>query len=273
MESFVLYAEQWPAIALLDARQKAELLQAIFALHGACEMPELDVVTNAIFLMMRPRFNANKAKYQEVCEKRRASGAKGGIAKGENNIAKKQMLNSEKQNSLTVSESDSDTDFIKTDANASSATAPPIAAQAHSDLPVKIQGKKKTLSGKRAESFQRCWEAFGDKRGKAEAVDAWAIIPELTDSLVEKIIAAAGRYSGERPHMLAQGRTPKMAQGWIAGRRWEDETEGSAVVLPLPQTDPVQDAAKAEAVQKTVQRVQDEAQRRAMEFLEKRKTA
>lgn len=121
MESFVLYAEQWPAIALLDARQKAELLQAVFSLHGACEMPELDVVTNAIFLMMKPRFNANKAKYQEVCEKRRAAGAKGGIAKGENTLAKKQMLNCEKQNSLTVSESesdsDTDSDFKKTDAS------------------------------------------------------------------------------------------------------------------------------------------------------------
>lgn len=276
MESFVLYAEQWPAIALLDARQKAELLQAIFSLHGACEMPELDVVTNVIFLMMKPRFNANKAKYQEVCEKRRAAGAKGGIAKGENTLAKKQMLNSEKQNSLTVSESDSDTDFIKTDANASSATAPPIAAQAHSDLPVKIQGKKKTISGKRAESFLRWWEAFGDKRGKAEAVDAWADIPELTDSLVEKIIAAAGRYAGERPTMLAQGRTPKMAQGWIAGRRWEDEPDSAARASPSSQTppsNPVQDAAKAEAVQKAMQRVQDEAQRRAMEFLEKGRTA
>lgn len=273
MENFVLYAEQWPAIALLDARQKAELLQAIFALHGACEMPELDVVTNVIFLMMKPRFNANKAKYQEVCEKRRASGAKGGIAKGENTLAKKQMLNSEKQNSLTVSESDSDTDFIKTDANASSATAPPIAAQAHSDPPLKIQGKKKTLSGKRAESFLRWWEAFGDKRGKAEAVDAWAEIPELTASLVEKIIAAAGRYAGERPTMLAQGRTPKMAQGWITGRRWEDETDDISGTSPLPPPDPVKDAAKAEAVQKAMQRVQNEAQRRAMEFLEKRKTA
>lgn len=160
--------------------------------------------------------------------------------------------------------------------NTLSATAPPIAAQAHSDLPVKIQGKKKTISGKRAESFLRWWEAFGDKRGKAEAVDAWADIPELTDSLVEKIIAAAGRYAGERPTMLAQGRTPKMAQGWIAGRRWEDEPDSAARASPSSQTppsNPVQDAAKAEAVQKAMQRVQDEAQRRAMEFLEKGRTA
>lgn len=157
--------------------------------------------------------------------------------------------------------------------NTLSATAPPIAAQANSAPPLKIQGKKKTISGKRAESFQRCWEAFADKRGKAEAVDAWAVIPELTDSLVEKIIAAAGRYAGERPAMIAQGRTPKMAQGWIAGRRWEDETECRIGVLPLPPPDPVQDAAKADSVQRAVQRMEDEAQRRASEFLEKGRTA
>lgn len=157
--------------------------------------------------------------------------------------------------------------------NTLSATAPPIAAQAHPDQPLKIQGKKKTISGKRAESFLRCWEAFADKRGKAEAVDAWAEIPELTASLVEKIIAAAGRYAGERPAMVAQGRTPKMAQGWITGRRWEDETDDISGTSPLPPPDPVKDAEKADAVQKAVQRMEEDAQRRASEFLEKRITA
>ena len=81
VNSFILYTEQWPAIALLSDSQRSLLLQAMFALHGACEMPLLDDMTKAIFLLMKPRFDLNKTKYEEVCEKRREAGRKGGRPK------------------------------------------------------------------------------------------------------------------------------------------------------------------------------------------------
>lgn len=63
-------------------------------------------------------------------------------------------------------------------------------------------------------------------------------------------------------------------QKWVFAAVEQDRQRGRASpASPSPPSDPVQDAAKAEAVQKAVQRVQDEAQRRAMEFLEKGKTA
>lgn len=91
--------------------------------------------------------------------------------------------------------------------------------------PIELKGKNKTLTGKRAESFLRFWEAFGYKKGRAEAIDAWSKIPELTDSLVEKIISGAIKYAEQRKHILEKGGTPKMAEGWITGKRWEDEPE------------------------------------------------
>lgn len=82
-------------------------------------------------------------------------------------------------------------------------------------------GKK--LTGKRLESFNRFWEAFNLKKGKADAAEAWYRIPQLTDKLVEKIVRAAEIEAKRRPDIIAKGRTPKWAQGWITGRRWEDE--------------------------------------------------
>lgn len=106
--------------------------------------------------------------------------------------------------------------------NTYSASASPHAVNAGEiDLPLK--GKKKALTGKRKESFLRFWDAFAFKKGKAEAIDAWAAIPVLTDTLVEQIISAARREAEQRPSLLAAGRTPKWAQGWLSGRRWEDE--------------------------------------------------
>lgn len=82
--------------------------------------------------------------------------------------------------------------------------------------------RKRQLHGKRLAAFNRFWRAFAYTRGKAEAADAWLDIPELTDALVGKIIAAAEREAASRADLTAAGRTPKMAQGWLSGRRWED---------------------------------------------------
>lgn len=86
-----------------------------------------------------------------------------------------------------------------------------------------LQGKRKKLEGKRKQSFEEFWEAFGYKKGKAEAIDAWAAIPTLTDGLVGQILTAARREAERRPETISAGRTPIYAQGWITGRRWEDE--------------------------------------------------
>lgn len=103
----------------------------------------------------------------------------------------------------------------------SSATGGPAAAR-DKDFILTKSGKK--LTGKRMTTFMALWDAFADKRGKAEAADAWARIPLLTDALVAQIVEAARAYAVHvRPELLASGRTPKMLQGWLTARRWEDD--------------------------------------------------
>lgn len=85
--------------------------------------------------------------------------------------------------------------------------------------------KGRILSGLRLESFERFWRAFDYPRGKSEAADAWYDIQPMTHALVAQIVEAAEREASVRPALVASGRTPKMAQGWLTGRRWEDGEE------------------------------------------------
>ncbi len=94
--------------------------------------------------------------------------------------------------------------------------------------------KKRKLTGKRLATFKAFWAAFNYKASRAEAADAWMDVPMMTDTLIAEIVAAASREASRRPSLLAQGKTPKMAQGWIAGRRWEDENQAQVVTLSAP---------------------------------------
>ena len=86
-----------------------------------------------------------------------------------------------------------------------------------------ITKKKRKLNGKRYETFNLFWNAFNYKLGKAEAADAWLDIPQLTNGVVDQIIRSAKNEAKRRPSLQEQGKIPKMAQGWLSGRRWEDE--------------------------------------------------
>lgn len=95
--------------------------------------------------------------------------------------------------------------------------------------------KGRTLDGKRLDAFERFWSAYGYAKGKAEAADAWLDIPQLTEALVARIVSAAEREAAARPALIASGRTPKMAQGWITARRWEDGDEPVPRVMSAAQ--------------------------------------
>jgi hypothetical protein len=83
--------------------------------------------------------------------------------------------------------------------------------------------KGKKLAGKRLEAFEQFWDAFAHKVGRAEAAEEWLKVPHADNGTLEKILAAAKREAEKRPSLIERGLTPKMAQGWLSGRRWEDE--------------------------------------------------
>jgi len=82
---------------------------------------------------------------------------------------------------------------------------------------------KKYLSGIKLELFNKFWNVWDDKRGKPKAAKSWDEILKFSPELAYEIIEGAKKYNIERKRILARNGTPKMAQGWLTDRRWEDE--------------------------------------------------
>lgn len=74
------------------------------------------------------------------------------------------------------------------------------------------------LTPEQRELFHRFWQAFGYKKGKQGAAMRWSQINPDED-LARHIIEAA---AAEAQRKLPDGQSRKMAQGWLAERRWED---------------------------------------------------
>lgn len=82
---------------------------------------------------------------------------------------------------------------------------------------------KKEHTPKREKQFNKFWDAFAYKSGRAPTLKAWMKISGYDGELFAQIIVGAERDAAARPDLIANGGTPKMAQGWITDRRWEDE--------------------------------------------------
>lgn len=80
----------------------------------------------------------------------------------------------------------------------------------------------KILSGEIFKSFITFWNVFNYKQGKADAADSWLKI-DPDEALLRKILSAAKTEASARPGLFQKKQTPKMAQGWLSSRRWEDE--------------------------------------------------
>lgn len=90
-----------------------------------------------------------------------------------------------------------------------------------------ISNKKKEYTSKRQSQFDEFWDDFFYKNGRAPALKVWMKIEGYDDALFAQILAGAKREAAARPGIIAKGLTPKMAQGWITDRRWEDEASKS----------------------------------------------
>lgn len=85
--------------------------------------------------------------------------------------------------------------------------------------------KGRILQGECLTRFNEFWRTFQYSKGKAEAADAWYDLWPIDAALFESILNGAQREAKQRPDVLVKGLTPKWAQGWLSGRRWEDEDE------------------------------------------------
>ena len=242
-----LHPDTFRGMARLSHEQRGVLLLALMADAGFCEPPEMDFPTSLVFDMVIPSVHKAQENYLRQYKANVENGKKGGRPKKNpsdtdktDGINEKPMgfsenqsdteENPKKQNRIEENRKESNTS-ISLHSNEVFTTSTLSAKSAAETV---IKGKKKTIKGKRADTFERFWEAFGYKKDRAQAVDAWAAIPSLTDALVDRICDAARREAENRPELESKGRSPQYAQGWLNGRRWEDEPEEPAFTLINP---------------------------------------
>ena len=84
--------------------------------------------------------------------------------------------------------------------------------------------KGRLVKGEQLEWFGQFWKAFAKTDGKAEAADAWLDL-KVTAATLPDILKWAKAEAESRKALIASGLTPKFAQGWLSGRRWEKFVE------------------------------------------------
>jgi len=75
------------------------------------------------------------------------------------------------------------------------------------------------LNARQKKWFVAFWNAFNYKHGRNGAAMRWQQLGDLSDAEYQQIIDAAGK---EAQKQLPQGQARKMAQGWLAEKRWQD---------------------------------------------------
>lgn len=81
-DSFLLYTEWGEQINKLSDEQAGLLIKSIFAYKDGKEVPSLDPMTEMCFSFLKSTIDRDAEKYDEICEKRREAGKKGGQANG-----------------------------------------------------------------------------------------------------------------------------------------------------------------------------------------------
>lgn len=251
VNSFILYTEQWPAISLLNDVQRSNLMQAIFALHGACPMPELDDITKAIFLLMKPRFEGNRDRYATKCEANRENGKKGGRPrKNENRTVNSENPKTERfldENPKTLTDSytdsDSDPDF--------KSPPPPTGGQGGGEAAF-AHGEEKPTPRAQVETsypdmaFVQYLDAYPpEKRDEGAAWQAWLTLsrakqlPGLT-----KLLAAITAWEASEQWQKDNGKFIPLASSFLSKRRFLDTPPQRAA--PADEFDPKRFAKAAE---------------------------
>ena len=112
--SFILYTDYSDHIDSLTLEEKGLLFEALLEYAKGIEI-ELSGAVKVAFSFIKAQIDRDSEKYEEVCEKRRSAGKKGGAPKGNKN-AEKTTKNNQKQPKTTknnlkqTKQPDNDTD-------------------------------------------------------------------------------------------------------------------------------------------------------------------
>lgn len=94
-ETILLYTNYDERLSKLSDEQYGKLMRAVMQYQRTGEVPVIEDITVSVsFDFIKADLDRNNAKFEEICEKRREAGKKGGLAKASN--AKQKLANGSK---------------------------------------------------------------------------------------------------------------------------------------------------------------------------------
>lgn len=228
-KSFMLYLDYKQHLELLTDEDRGKLLLAIFDYaEDKTEPTTLSGSAAMAFSFIRAQMDRDDQKYEEICERNRANGSKGGRPKKANGTDENQeepkkterfSIKPKKPDTETDTETDTDTD-TETDTEKSVYTPP---AEPDGD-----SAKKEPLQDRRFDEF---WKLYPKKVGKQAAKNSWKRIKPNAE-LFENILAAVQKAKNSAQWTRNNGQYIPNPATWLNQGRWDDELEPAAASGP-----------------------------------------
>lgn len=175
-KSFVMYQNWSAAIEAMTNEQAGALIKAIYAYQAEEEVSLDDSSLELVWMLIKQKFDEDSAKYQETCEKRSASGQKGGRPKSQEK-AKKANGFSENQEKAKKADTDNDNDTdtdndnsneLEKKTRARTRFTPPSIEEVYAHMVEKASG---TDAKEESEAFVNYYTSNGWKVGKNSMKD------------------------------------------------------------------------------------------------------
>lgn len=203
-QSFLMYNEWRELIQELSIEQRGILMTAVFDLVNGEQLPSMDGMTKLCFMVFKAQIDRNAEKWEEIRQKRREAGSKGGAAKKANQANAKFAKQSEANVAVNAN--------VNVNANANvndnviqSPPTPPKGADVY------------------GERFEKFWAAYPKKQGKGAAEKAFRKIKPSGD-LLQRMISAIEEQSKSDQWTRDRGQYIPNPSTWLNQERWNDET-------------------------------------------------
>jgi len=193
-KSFLLHLDSLDVLDKLPDALAGQLFKAIKHFQTHDELPEVDFALEIALIPFVNQFKRDHNKYENVIEKRREAGAKGGKQKVANaTIAKQKIAN--------VADNDSVNDSVSVSVSVND-----------------NKKEKKDALTRKSILFDQFWEAYQKKTGREKCRKKWMTLSvELMDEIINKVPG----YVKRTPD--AQFRKDPFT--WINAKGWEDELD------------------------------------------------
>jgi len=205
-KGFLLYKDSYDAIKELDYYDKAMLLDAIFEYNISRKTLDLSPMAKMAFMFLKPHFDRDIEKYQNICDRNANNGRLGGRPKSNPENPVGYLETQTKRVEPKKAHIDIDIDI-----------------DTNNDLPINNTHSlpTKEIETNAKEEFEGVWLFYPNKQGKAAARDRFVKMYKNDQSISDKIKRAVLAYADDCKRNKRELQYIKHGSTFLNGG-WED---------------------------------------------------